>query len=674
MNWHRTLLRQRHLLMAAGSFLTIYLLVAAVSANPFSYFQFGGLSTNTCVLALAAMGQTIVFLLKGFDLSAGAALSLVNVIVASQAQDDTASQILVCLEGIAVGGLIGAFNGVFVAYLRLQPVVVTLASMFICLSLSLLIMPIPGGHVAETLNLLATGDLIPGRFPASLAVIIVALLIWLALKRSPWGTALYAVGGNAGAAQASGIAVARTRFLGYFIAGLFYGAAGVFLSAQTGAGDPLVGRDMILLIFGAVILGGGGAGGCLGTVFAAFTLTLIANLLVVLDVSSDYTSIVESVVLILAVIGGALGRRFPLFEQLAAARSWLAGRMSRSAFKPVRRGPISRPSWTVRRGEELPSESWRRWFTLNRESLRLIIPSWSLCLIIYGVLLAMTGTSQSTHYFNSILTLSLFLVVLGLGQGAVMLTGGLDLSVPHTIAFTGVVLAALSFGSDASALWAIPLVLLIGAGIGIANGIGIVAFGIPPLVMTLAMNGIIQGAGLLYTGGMPTGSAPPSLSWLYSARYLGFSPAAYFLILFAIAATLLLHRTVFGRRMMAIGNSLIVARLSGVRTGSTLIGVYALSGFCAALVGILMTGFSGISFLSMGMPYLLPSIAAVLVGGTLATGGRGHYLAILGGAILLTMVGTLVSGAELPIAVRDIVYGLVILGAVLMLRERREVA
>ena len=78
-----------------------------------------------------------------------------------------------------------------------------------------------------------------------------------------------------------------------------------------------------------------------------------------------------------------------------------------------------------------------------------------------------------------------------------------------------------------------------------------------------------------------------------------------------------------------------------------------------------MTGFSGISFLSMGVPYLLPAIAAVLVGGSLATGGRGHYLGILGGAVLLTAVGTLVSGAQLPIAVRDIVYGVVVLGAVL---------
>jgi len=262
--------------------------------------------------------------------------------------------------------------------------------------------------------------------------------------------------------------------------------------------------------------------------------------------------------------------------------------------------------------------------------------------------------------------------VLGLGQGAVVLTGGLDLSVPYTISFTGVLLAAICNGHDAPASWAIPLALAIGVGVGLINGLGIVLVGIPPIVMTLAAGGVMQGAGLLYTGGMPTGSAPPVLRWIYNGHIFGFAPAVWFLLAFAIVATLLLHRTTFGRNVLAVGNSVRVARLAGTRVDRIVLGVYVLSGFCSSLVGVLMTGFSGISFLSMGVPYLLPAIAAVLVGGSLATGGRGHFLGILGGALLLTAVGTLVSGAQLPIAVRDIVYGVVVLGAVLSLREKTE--
>ena len=119
-----------------------------------------------------------------------------------------------------------------------------------------------------------------------------------------------------------------------------------------------------------------------------------------------------------------------------------------------------------------------------------------------------------------------------------------------------------------------------------------------------------------------------------------------------------------------IGNSPRVSLLSGVRIDRTTIGVYALSGFCSALAGVLMTGFSTVSFLNMGLPFLLPAIAVVLVGGTLATGGRGHYLGILGGALLLTAVATFVTGTNIPIAWRDIVFGVVVLGAVMTLRER----
>jgi ribose transport system permease protein len=314
-NWRRLLARQHRLLVAVTAFLVIFIFVRLVSSGSLSYFELSSLSTNTGALALAAMGETVVFLLGGIDLSAGATLSLVNVTLASQNGDSFLSQITMVLTGFAIGGLVGAFNGFFVAYMRLQAVVVTLASMFIILSLSLLIMPNPGGHVPEGLSKFFTGDLIPGSFPAALAVILFALVVWAVIKNSQFGTALYAVGGNVGAARASGISVAWMQFLGYVMAGLFYGAAGVMLSAQTAAGDPLVGRDLIIPILTAVILGGsqiGAGGGCLGTVFAAFTLVLISDLLLVLDISSSYTPIVESAVLVLAVISGLIGRNTAL--------------------------------------------------------------------------------------------------------------------------------------------------------------------------------------------------------------------------------------------------------------------------------------------------------------------------------------------------------------------------
>ena len=256
LRWRRGLARQQRLFVAIGAFIAIFVYLDVISPGPVSYFEISFLFANAGPLALAAMGQTIVFLIRGFDLSCGATLSLVNVMIALYTRDTTHSQILMCIAGLGMGAAVGAFNGFFIAFMRLQPVVVTLATMFIILGLNLLIMPDPGGMVPYGITQTLTGDLIYEVIPASLVVLLIALLVWALIKRSRFGTALYAVGSNEDAAFSNGISVTRTKFFGYVLAGGFYGAGGVFLSAQTLSGDPLVGSGMLLLIFAATILGG----------------------------------------------------------------------------------------------------------------------------------------------------------------------------------------------------------------------------------------------------------------------------------------------------------------------------------------------------------------------------------------------------------------------------------
>ena len=193
---------------------------------------------------------------------------------------------------------------------------------------------------------------------------------------------------------------------------------------------------------------------------------------------------------------------------------------------------------------------------------------------------------------------------------------------------------------------------------------------LPPIVVTLGMNGILQGVALLYSGGTPLGFAPAPVRWLMTGRLAGITPVIFALAGFVAFATLLLGRTVFGRCVYAIGNSTRVARLSGVDVGRTTILVYALSGLCSALAGCMLAGFSGQASLGMGDDFLLPSIAVVVVGGTLITGGRGRYGGMLGGVLLLTALQTLLAGTMVPPSVREIVYGVVVLTAVVVLRER----
>jgi len=665
--------RHRGLIVACAVFLALFLTVDLITPGAFNYFEFGFLSAGGAALALAAMGQTLVILTGGFDLSTGAVVSLVNVVLASIMGASGFSQIACFGTALAVGALVGAFNGFFVAIVRMQSIVVTLSAMFIVQGVTLLVMEKPGGVIAPGFVAFFTGSAIPNVLPAPVVVLAVAALIWWLLKHSRFGVGLYAVGSDEEAAYAAGIPTRPVKFAAYALAGLFYGAAGAFVSAQTGSADPLIGRPMLLEVFTAVVLGGtrlgGGKGGAIGSIVGAYTLMIVVNILLVLNVSAYFSSIAEGVILLLAVLAGSLNRQSPIAHYLrllrtmlkARAAGMLASRHPATAATP----PLAAPA----RSEPAAAAGW---LTRNRVELRRILPAYvGFVLVLVASQLVFGGTLDNLGYFNSLLVLSSFLAILALGQGAVILTGGLDLSLPWMIGFVGILSAGLIHGSNAIAIWAVPLGLLIGTVLGAANGLGIVLLGLPPIVMTLAMNGILQGAALLYCNGTPAGFAAPAERWFMTAHFAGLTPVVWFLILFVIAALLLLRRTVFGRHIYAVGNSPLVARLSAVGVGGTLIGVYALSGFCSALVGILLSGFSGQASLGMGDDYLLPSIAVVVVGGTLITGGRGHYLGMLGGVLLLTALSTLLAGTTLPDAARDIIFGLVVLAAVLALRERQ---
>ncbi len=662
--------RHRGLLVAVGVLFVLFLIVAAITPGAFSYFELTTLSTGGATLALAAMGQTFVILTGGFDLSTGAAVSLVNVVLAGTMQPDLGSQIAMGLAGLAIGGAIGAFNGFFVAFVRLQSIVVTLSSMFIVQGITLLIRDKPGGTIPPGFSAFLTGDALPGLLPAPVVVLAVAVAVWLLVKNARLGIGIYAVGSDREAAHAAGLATRWVEFRAYVLAGLFYGAAGAFISAQTSSSDPLVGRPMLLQVFTAVVLGGtllgGGRGGAVGSLVGAFILMIVVNILLVLNVSAYYSSVAEGTILILAVLAGSLNRHSPAAD---AIRVLLLRMRARAAGTAPRAGAAARtPTLPVPASRDTAPVSW---LERHRRTLRTIWPAYAGFVVVLIVTQFVYGDAlTSAHYFDSLVVLSCFSAILVLGQGAAILTGGLDLSLPWMIALIGIVTAGMIHGSNTATVWVVPFGLALGAALGALNGVGIVLLGLPPIVMTLAMNGILQGAALVYSGGTPAGFASPAERWFMTGSLGGVTPVVWFLIVFVVFAVLLLRRTPFGRRVYAIGNSALVARLSGVNVGGTLIGVYALSGFCAALVGILLSGFSGQASLGMGDEYLLPSIAAVVVGGTLITGGRGQYLGMLGGVLILTALSTLLAGTTLPNAVRDIIFGLVVLSAMLALRER----
>ncbi|MBO0664219.1 ABC transporter permease [Jiella sp. MQZ9-1] len=676
----RWLARNRAPLVAALVFAALFGFVDWITPGALTYFDVAFQASGGTPLALAAMGQTLVVISGGFDLSAGAVISLVNAVLAANMDPAQmqASPLLWTLVGIGTGMAVGAFNGIFVAFLRLQPIVVTLSTMFIVQGLTLLILPQPGGFISPSLGSFYMGDAISGLVPASLVLLGLVALFWLWLKNTGFGVALYAVGSDPATATSTGVRTTLVRFGSYVIAGGFYGLAGTFVSAQTGSGDPLVGNSLLLQMFAAVVIGGtrlgGGKGGLVGTVFGAFVLMSVVNILLALNVSAYFSTIAEGAVLLAAVLVGSLSKDSVLSEQLAGLRGSLKAR--RAGTHVSQRPKTDRKlAFVDAHGRGRPAGDnvvAPGFFTRNGQTLRYALPAWiGLVLVLIATQVVLGSSLGSWSFWNSLLVLSTFLTILALGQGSVILTGGLDLSVPWTIGLSGILLAGIVQGSDAALLYAVPAVLGLAALIGLFNGLGVVALGLSPIVVTLAANGILQGAALLYSGGTPAGFASPLLRWMMTGHIGGVTPVLLFLAIVIVAGTLLLGRTAFGRRVYAVGNSLDAARLSGIQTGSVIVGVYVVSAICAALVGILLTGFSGQASLGMGDDYLLPSIAVVVVGGALITGGRGHFLGMVGGALLLTALQTLLAGTTLPYAFRAIFFGCVVLAAVLALRDKR---
>lgn len=652
----------------------IFAAVTILGGTSLSYFQISSSASGMAPLALAAMGETIIILVRGFDLSAGAVVSLTNVIVASQQGEAIGNQILWSFFGLAAAGAVGAVNGYFVAYRRLQPIVVTLATMFVVSGVNLLILPFPGGNVPMETSNFFVGDLIDGSVPAALVHVVVALLIWGVVRKLRFGTALYAIGGNEEAARARGIDTARTKFLCYTLAGLFYGYAGLLLSANTGSGDPLGGNALLLSIFAAVVIGGtrlgGGRGGCLGTVLAAFILMQISSLMLVLSVSTNVAPLFQGVIVLLAIAAATIsaGGHF-------SARLGSLGASLSNALRPkpptVRKAALKGVEPPA--NDELTGSLLRRLLVQHGDKLKIIAPVYVLLLLTFGVSVVVLGPNVLTvNYLNSLIVLSLITALLALGQGLVVISGGMDLSVGQAVTLCGVLAAGLYAGLGDTAggfVLICAITLAIGALIGVVNAVGVVLFGIPAVIMTIGTNSILSGLVLLYTNGVPSGSVPAQLRWLFAPAFAGISPAALILALLLAAGWILLSRTRFGWRVLAVGSNPSVAGLSGVPVTKTIVLAFVASGLCSGAAGLLLLGFTGSAVLNMGEAYLLPALAAVFIGGTLATGGRGHYLGMFGGAFLLTALGMLVTGADLSPAVRQIVLGIVVLVAILFLDD-----
>ncbi|MCB1431681.1 MAG: ABC transporter permease [Alphaproteobacteria bacterium] len=308
--------------------------------------------------------------------------------------------------------------------------------------------------------------------------------------------------------------------------------------------------------------------------------------------------------------------------------------------------------------------------TINRLGLDLPVVVAFGCIIILLLGGALYSPEfLSPEYLLQQLQVAAFLGIIASGAMMVILLGHIDLSIPWTVTAGAMMATALGGWIGTPGVWlAIPFGIFCGAIIGFLNGLGVAYLRLPSMIFTLGMNAVVQGLMVLHTGGFaPQDHATDAMHFLAVKRtILGIPNALFMWALVGIVVILLLRRTAFGRAVYAIGNRESVAYLSGINTNRVLIGCFAFSGACAAFSGVLLAGYSTKAYQAMGDPYLLPAIAAVVLGGTNILGGRGNYLGTIAGVILITLLQSILSVMQMPEAGRQVIYGLVIIGMLLL--------
>ncbi|MFL5257092.1 MAG: ABC transporter permease [Rhodopila sp.] len=292
-------------------------------------------------------------------------------------------------------------------------------------------------------------------------------------------------------------------------------------------------------------------------------------------------------------------------------------------------------------------------------------------LLLAAIKLVSPGTVLLAQV-SAILVSAIFLAVAAFGQGLTILLGGIDLSIGVVMGLGGMMISGLTNGSNDALAWAVPATLLCCAGIGVVNGIGIALGGIPPFIMTLASGTAFFGVGLGLSAGAAQAPVAPGLETLMSAQALGVPWPIWLLLGFAVVAIAFQNGSVTGRRLYALGSSPGAARVVGLPVAGLTIAAYAISALSAGLAGLLLAGYSSAATLSMGDPFLLPTIAAVVIGGARVTGGRGIYLGTLAGALFLSTLETMITVLSLSQGLRDLIQGGIIITALIAQNRRSD--
>ncbi|HET6222219.1 MAG TPA: hypothetical protein VFE11_08645 [Dongiaceae bacterium] len=583
-----------------GAALGFLLLLWTLMTPGFGAAQAGGWLAAVTPLALAAMAQTPVLLAGGQGLAAGGVAILASVVTARFAGTALESALLAAAAAIAVGALAGAANGWLIARTGLRSTIVTLATGAAALALSLLLLDSNPPGPPDIFREFLTGDVVPGVLPAPAILLAAVALAWVLLDRSALGRDIRAAG-RARTEGITGAAVRRPIFLAYLLAGTGYGIAGVYLAAQLGPPDPFTSGPTLLQIYAAVVVGGSvpglRQGTIIGSLLGAAIVTTVDLILLSAGIDSYVAPALEAALLF---FGAAIPRRLPA----ALPRSSL-GQPDRS---PLAAGQVA----------------------------------WLAALAVLALLLVMQPGSLAPAALNELLMALLVMTIFALGQGCVLLIGGIDLSAPVVATVAGLLVTYIAQQRDGRLLWAAPLMLGAAAATGALLGWSMGRLRLSPILGTLAMAGLVQALGVFATLHLAPSAAAPLMAWLATPTGRWPAPAVLLLLPCFLAVIGVLYRAgavaVLRHHGTALAQHPCPPRVMAL--------VYGGSSLLAALVGVLLAGYGGATQLGFVDVYLLPTLLALQFGGIAFGGGRGGLWGALGGVLFVTVFDALLLGHD----------------------------
>lgn len=299
---------KKHLKLAFPAYIILVLILIIASASNQDFrtsTNFSNIVAQSSVLAIVAIGQTLILLIGGIDLSNGAVLSISTVVMAQISYASTGSMWFAIVLALIIGCGVGAMNGFGIMKLNIPPMIMTLASGSIVTGIALFIQSSPGGKINLELMKFVTKKFPPFNTLGVITIILYIIFTFI-LVATKWGRNLYAVGGNAISAKKSGISVFKTYMSTYMVAGTLAAFGGILLSARLFSGDPVIGENYAMDTITAVILGGtmltGGEGGIIGTLAGVFIVAMIGNVLNMLEIFPYYQYIIKGLILVTALL------------------------------------------------------------------------------------------------------------------------------------------------------------------------------------------------------------------------------------------------------------------------------------------------------------------------------------------------------------------------------------